>query len=146
MSPPRFKIHHQGKLQYQQSLNQLRGFDLALKAYMADCIANSTDSDVTISLKDMSSSGLDVAGLDLSSHTAAQGALDKLDTAITKVDSFRADLGAKVNRLNYAADNLSNVSQNTAASRSRIGVAAWTSAASSPAGPAPTTSAVVASR
>jgi len=83
-------------------------------------IANSTDSDVTISLKDMSSSGLDVAGLDLSSHTAAQGALDKLDTAITKVDSFRADLGAKVNRLNYAADNLSNVSQNTAASRSRI--------------------------
>ena len=27
----------------QQSLNQLRGFDLALKAYMADCIANSSD-------------------------------------------------------------------------------------------------------
>jgi pimeloyl-ACP methyl ester carboxylesterase len=27
----------------QQSLNQLRGFDLALKAYMADCIANTAD-------------------------------------------------------------------------------------------------------
>jgi flagellin len=33
---------------------------------------------------------------------------------------FRASLGAKINRLNYAADNLSNVSQNTAESRSRI--------------------------
>lgn len=83
-------------------------------------IANSTDSDVTISLQDMTSSGLDVAGLDLSSHASAQGALDKLDAAIGKVDSFRADLGAKVNRLNYAADNLNNVSMNTSASRSRI--------------------------
>lgn len=83
-------------------------------------IANSTDSDVTISLQDMTSSGLDVAGLDLGSHASAQGALDKLDAAIGKVDSFRADLGAKVNRLNYAADNLNNVSMNTSASRSRI--------------------------
>ena len=83
-------------------------------------IANSTDSDVTISLQDMTSSGLDVAGLDLGSHASAQGALDKLDAAIGKVDSFRADLGAKVNRLNYAADNLNNVSMDTSASRSRI--------------------------
>ena len=36
------------------------------------------------------------------------------------MDEFRADLGAKVNRLTYAADNLANVAQNTAASRSRI--------------------------
>jgi len=46
--------------------------------------------------------------------------LDKVDTAIASVDSFRSDLGSKMNRLNYAADNMSNVSLNTAASRSRI--------------------------
>ena len=46
--------------------------------------------------------------------------LTKIDAAIEAVDSFRADLGAKVNRLAYAADNLTNVATNTAASRSRI--------------------------
>jgi flagellin len=83
-------------------------------------IENNADSAIEINLQDMTSSGLDVAGLDLSSHTAAQGVLDKVDAAIATVDSFRSDLGSKMNRLNYAADNMSNVSLNTAASRSRI--------------------------
>jgi flagellin len=83
-------------------------------------IENNTDSAIEISLQDMTASGLDVSGLDLSSHTAAQAVLDKVDTAIADVDAFRADLGAKMNRLNYAADNMSNVSLNTSASRSRI--------------------------
>jgi len=81
---------------------------------------NDTDSTIEISLQDMTASGLDVSGLDLSSHTAAQAVLDKVDTAIADVDAFRSDLGAKMNRLNYAADNMSNVSLNTSASRSRI--------------------------
>lgn len=46
--------------------------------------------------------------------------LTKIDAAIEAVNDFRADLGAKVNRLAYAADNLTNVATNTAASRSRI--------------------------
>ena len=83
-------------------------------------IENSTDSAIEINLQDMTASGLDVSGLDLSSHTSSQGVLDKVDTAIASVDAFRADLGAKINRLNYAGDNLSNVSLNTSASRSRI--------------------------
>ncbi len=81
---------------------------------------NSTSSTVTISFLEMTASALDVSGLDVSTHTAAQTELDKLDLAIAEVDSFRSDLGAMINRLNYAADNLSNVSLNTAASRSRI--------------------------
>lgn len=83
-------------------------------------IENDADSTIEIEFKDMTASGLNVSGLDLSSHTSSQGVLDKVDTAIASVDSFRADLGAKMNRLNYAADNMSNVSLNTAASRSRI--------------------------
>lgn len=46
--------------------------------------------------------------------------ISALDTALAKVDSYRSTLGASVNRLTYAADNLNNVSTNTAASRSRI--------------------------
>lgn len=83
-------------------------------------IANDTDSTIEIAFQDMTASGLDVSGLDLSSHTSAQGVLDKVDTAIATVDSFRSDLGAKMNRLNYAADNMTNISLNTSASRSRI--------------------------
>jgi flagellin len=43
-----------------------------------------------------------------------------LDRAIASVDGYRAKLGSTINRLNYAADNLTNVSINTSASRSRI--------------------------
>jgi flagellin len=47
-------------------------------------------------------------------------AIGVIDTAITAVNSQRATFGAAINRLEYAADNLSNVSQNTSASRSRV--------------------------
>ena len=43
-----------------------------------------------------------------------------LDSAITRLNAHRATIGATLNRLEYAADNLSNVAQNTSASRSRI--------------------------
>ncbi len=52
-----------------------------------------------------------------------QGATDilaKLDSAMDKVNANRANLGAVMNRLTYAMENLTNVSTNTAASRSQI--------------------------
>lgn len=51
---------------------------------------------------------------------SATNAITDLDQAISTVDAYRSTLGAVVNRLNYAADNLTNVATNTAASRSRI--------------------------
>lgn len=48
------------------------------------------------------------------------GSIGNLDTAIQAIDTYRSKLGASINRLNYAADNLTNVSTNTAASRSRV--------------------------
>ena len=59
-------------------------------------------------------------GFNISTQTGANSALATIDTAIATVDDFRADMGAKINRLTYATDNLANVAQNTAASRSRI--------------------------
>jgi len=49
-----------------------------------------------------------------------QEALFILDAALAVVTTERATYGAAINRLEYAVDNLANVSQNTAASRSRI--------------------------
>jgi flagellin len=52
--------------------------------------------------------------------SAASNSLQSIDSAIAAVDGFRAEIGAKINRLTYAGDNLTNVSTNTQASRSRI--------------------------
>lgn len=60
------------------------------------------------------------SGFNINTQTASNSALRKIDEAIAKVDDFRADMGAKINRLTYAIDNLSNVSTNTSESRSRI--------------------------
>lgn len=52
--------------------------------------------------------------------TTANSAVVGLDNALKNINEARADIGAKINRLTYAADNLTNVSQNTSASRSRV--------------------------
>jgi flagellin len=57
---------------------------------------------------------------DITSSTLASSALGVLDTAIEGVNSTRAGLGASMSRLEYASDNLQNVSQNTSAARSRV--------------------------
>ena len=63
--------------------------------------------------------GTDLAGLVITGSDHAN-TLAYLDRAIARVDVQRATMGATINRLEYAADNLANVSQNTSASRSRI--------------------------
>ena len=61
-----------------------------------------------------------VAGSDITTSAFAATALGVLDTAIEGVNSTRAGLGASMSRLEYASDNLQNVSQNTSAARSRV--------------------------
>ena len=61
-----------------------------------------------------------VGGSDITKSGTATTALGVLDTAIENVNSTRATLGASMSRLEYAADNLQNVSQNSSAARSRV--------------------------
>jgi len=66
-----------------------------------------------------------VLGINLASGSTltadtAQASITNLDTALSGVSTQRAIFVASINRLEYAVDNLANVSQNTAASRSRI--------------------------
>jgi len=46
--------------------------------------------------------------------------LDTIDDALTTVSNARASFGARINRLNYTIDNLTNAATNLAASASRI--------------------------
>jgi flagellin len=50
----------------------------------------------------------------------ANSAISALDLALKNVNDERSKFGSVINRLNYAADNLANVSQNTSAARSRV--------------------------
>ena len=61
-----------------------------------------------------------MSGYDITTATLAGTAITNITTQITSVNTARASSGAVINRLEFAADNLANVSQNTSASRSRV--------------------------
>jgi flagellin len=62
----------------------------------------------------------DIDSLTITTATLANTTVAALDVSIAGLDAKRATIGAAINTLEYAVDNLANVSQNTAASRSRI--------------------------
>ena len=79
---------------------------------------------ITVKFKGAVSTGTgmfaDVAGTAINSDVLSNTAITKIDLAFKELNTARAEIGASINRLTYAADNLSNVSTNTAGSRSRI--------------------------
>ncbi len=85
-------------------------------------VGNASGDQVALTFTDISALGgiAAVSAGATSTVALAQTAITNTDTAIAAVDTYRSTLGAMVNRLNYAADNLTNVATNTAASRSRI--------------------------
>ena len=56
----------------------------------------------------------------VATKVGATAAISALDNAISRINSERAKIGSTINRVEYAVDNLANVSQNATASRSRI--------------------------
>ena len=79
----------------------------------------STDR-IAVQLNKIDTTTLGVSAISLKSAASASSALQSLDKAIGMIDNDRATFGATINRLTYAVDNLTNVSQNANASRSRI--------------------------
>lgn len=70
--------------------------------------------------QDAQTSTLGVDGLDFSEKAGAQGALESVDIAQTKVNEFRANLGAIQNRLFSTQDYLGIAEENLSAANSRI--------------------------
>jgi flagellin len=56
----------------------------------------------------------------ITSQSLSDSAIAALDTAISLVNTERSEMGATINRLQFAADNLLNVKSNAEASRSSI--------------------------
>jgi flagellin len=66
------------------------------------------------------SQGSSVDDINISTQAGATAAIEVVDLALEQINSQRADLGAINNRLDFTVSNLSNVSENTSAARSRI--------------------------
>jgi flagellin len=61
-----------------------------------------------------------VSTIDITSRTGANSAINVIDAALSSIDSSRGELGAVQNRFESTIANLSNVSENLSAARSRI--------------------------
>lgn len=77
---------------------------------------------ITITIDTMTTAGtvLDINGSGLSSQLSAVSAITSLDSAINEVNSTRSDLGAYVNRLEHAINNIINQEHNNQAAESLI--------------------------
>lgn len=71
-----------------------------------------------------------IQDLDILTTPNSSEALAALEEGVDTINSARADIGAMINRLTYAVDNLTNVSQYTSASRSTIQDADYAKASS----------------
>jgi flagellin len=67
-----------------------------------------------------STAGLGLTDTSVTSASTASAAIGAIDTAISAIGGIRADLGALQNRFQSTIRNLSNISENVAAARSRI--------------------------
>ena len=68
----------------------------------------------------MTASNLQVNNLKMSTVQQANSAITKIKTAVESVSQYRAQLGAKQNRLEHTINNLKVANENTTAAESRI--------------------------
>jgi flagellin len=64
--------------------------------------------------------GIDSLVIDSSNTDTIDTVVSTIDDALQIINDARAGIGAGINQLTYAADNLTNIVQNTTASRSQI--------------------------
>jgi len=79
---------------------------------------------ISVTVGVMTVSGLGIAsaaaGSDITTGESAAAALPIISSALEKINLQRAEIGAGINRMAYAADNLTNIASNQTQSRSSI--------------------------
>ena len=82
--------------------------------------ANSEDAPLKIEIPDLRADALGIDDLNISSTAHAQETMEKIDAALTTLNSVRGDLGAYQNRLEYTLNSLAASEENLTAAESRI--------------------------
>jgi flagellin len=78
---------------------------------------------ISVTIGAMTASGLGIMTAlpaDITSAGSATAALDAISSALETINEQRAAIGAGINRMEYTADNLANISSNQTQSRSTI--------------------------
>ena len=83
-------------------------------------IRDTSNDRIEVTIAAATAVALSVNSLSISAAGSAQSALGSLDTAIQRVSSIRASLGAQGNRLNSTIANLAVAGENLSAANSRI--------------------------
>jgi len=83
-------------------------------------VGQSSGQTISVTIGSMAVADLGISGLSISTASGASGAIATIATALDTINSQRATIGAGINQLTYAADNLTNISSNITASRSSI--------------------------
>ena len=108
MDPPKV-----GRLAFQVGASAQQLITIDLEDFGKNgSITNEITGDVDLNVNDRTSR--------INTRAGAEKVLELLDVAMDRVNATRAQMGAVMNRLQYAMDNLSNVSMNQEASRSQI--------------------------
>ena len=81
---------------------------------------NTTTEKITVTIDDMTASGLSIQAASVSTQTAAQSAITTMDTALETIATEQATLGSLINRFNYSVNNLSRSSVATEQALGRI--------------------------
>jgi flagellin len=81
---------------------------------------NNAYNQISISLGDLTQTGLGISTIDLSSAANALTAMDTIDTAIGTLNGVRGNIGAYMNQLSYHSANLSITIENVTAAESTI--------------------------
>ena len=82
--------------------------------------SNAAIDRISITISSMTLGALGVNNAGVSTSASALSALSTIDLAIKSVNTMRSDMGAYVNRLEFAVSNLSNQIYNTQDAESRI--------------------------
>lgn len=102
---------------------EFNGNNLLDGTYSADFLVGAKAGQtitVALSSQGFGTNDLGLSALSVSSAAGASAALASIDGALSTVNGSRADLGAIQNRFESTIRNLSNISENVSAARSRI--------------------------
>jgi flagellin len=82
---------------------------------------NNATSRIQVSItQSLTSAGLGINSIDLSTQSAARTAIDSVNTALSSINSFMGNVGAYQNRVEFAAANIAVGIENKSASESVI--------------------------
>ncbi len=83
-------------------------------------VGQSSGQIISVVISAMTTSALGISALDISTASGAATAITDIAAALDTINNQRATIGAGINQLTYAADNLTNISSNVSAARSHI--------------------------